>query len=258
MESGRKGPGFTCPWDPAGQPSSSKHSRRWPGGEAAEAQECPQGGRHPDHEILGRARDGRLFRAMLSPIHRVSSLALNCLLWGDPGNLPPVGPSRSSKRCRLCSAWRPPPPGSLPTGPLPMVHGLFRKLLPSVLGPDETSQCPALSAHFLGASLVSQGTEALSHLQGAPKHPYRFQVKRTSLKRAQPLWQVMRPRSSRKGPLFPRLLLPVPFFPPYPAGRPQRQGGSFPLDTRREQSSCFRGSQMGTKCCSFGVTGETG
>ena len=44
--------------------------------------------------------------------------------------------------------------------------------------------------------------------------------------------------------------------PGYLAGRPQRQGRSFPLDIRREQSSCFHGSQMDTKYCSFGGTGE--
>ena len=83
-----------------------------------------------------------------------------------------MGPSPSSERCGLSSAWRPPPPGSLPTGlSLPDSPQPVPQTLAPVLRPDETLQYPTLCTHLLGASLFSQGTRALSCLWGGPKAP---------------------------------------------------------------------------------------
>lgn len=123
---------FTCPWGPAGQPSSSRHSRRWPGAAAAEERGCPQRGQRPDYAILGRAGDGHVFRAFLSPAHHVSSLALHCLLprishlWGPPLLLRDVDLAQLGGPLLQ--------PASLLIFPFLMVHGPFHKLLPQFSG----------------------------------------------------------------------------------------------------------------------------
>ena len=101
---------------------------------------------------------GQTFRDFRSPIY----LSLSCLfprvfyLWvplpRDIDSAQPGGLLLQAATLLVC--------------PVLMVHGLFPKPLPLVLMTDvHPSVQPA---HFLGASLVSQGTEALSHLQGTP------------------------------------------------------------------------------------------